>query len=65
MEALLIALVILASVGFVPQLDAVWGIAGGLALVGFLQEFARLHHSDAWRSLNGYGAHSPTGKRRR
>ena len=40
-KPILIALAILAGVGFVPRFDAVWGIAGGLALVGFIALYLR------------------------
>ncbi len=40
-KSILIALVILIGVGFIPQFDAVWGIASGLAFVGFVALYLR------------------------
>ena len=40
-KPILIALPILVGVGFIPQLDVVWGIAGGLAFVGFVALYLR------------------------
>ena len=40
-KPILIALAILAGVGFIPEFDAVWVIAGGLAFVGFVALYLR------------------------
>ena len=40
-KPILIALAILVGVGFIPQFDAVWAIAGGLAFVGFVALYLR------------------------
>ena len=40
-KPILIALAVLIGVGFIPQFDAVWGIAGGLAFVGFVALYLR------------------------
>jgi uncharacterized protein len=43
-KSILIAMAVLIGVGFIPQFDAVWGIAGGLAFVGFVALYLRNEH---------------------